>query len=82
MQARRAYNWVTDLLEIPRNNSKDTEGTQVIVFGIEVDTRSYTARLPTEKLEKAIRATSKVLAKQSVTFLDIQSLVGFLSFCS
>lgn len=73
---------MTDLLGIPRNDSKDAEGTQVIVFGIEIDTRSFTAKLPDEKLEKAVRATSKVLAEQSVTFLDIQFLVGFLSFCS
>lgn len=73
---------MTDLLGIPRNNSKDAEGTQVVVFGIEIDTKSFTARLPNEKLNKAIKATGKVLAKQSATFLDIQSLVGFLSFCS
>ncbi len=81
-QARNAYNWVIDLLGIPRNDSKDAEETQVIVFGIEIDIRKFTAKLPDEKLEKAVKVTSKVLAKQSVTFLDIQSLVGFLSFCS
>ncbi len=81
-QARHAYNWVTDLPGIPRNDSKDAEGMQVIVFGIEIDTRKFTAKLSNEKLEKAVKATSKVLAEQSVTFLDIQSLVGFLSFCS
>lgn len=81
-QARQAYNWVTDLLGIPRNDSKDAEGRKVVFFGIEIDTKSFIARLPNEKLDKAIKATSKVLAEQSVTFLDIQSLVGFLSFCS
>ncbi len=81
-QARHAYNWVTDLLGVLRNNSKDAEETQVIVFGIEIDTRKFIAKLPNEKLEKAVKATSKVLAEQSVTFLDILSLVGFLSFCS
>ena len=78
----RAYVWVTDLLGIPRNDSKDREGTQITVFGIEVNTSSFTARLPPEKLEKAIKATAKVLAEQSVSFLDIQSLVGLLDFCS
>ena len=79
--ARIAYNWVTDLLGILRNNLKDAKGTLVIVFGIEIDTRNFTARLPNDKLEKAVKATNKVLVEQSVTFLDIQSLVGFLSFC-
>ncbi len=78
----RAYVWVTDLLGIPRNHSKDREGTQITVFGIEADKSSFTARLPPEKLEKAIKATAKVLAEQSVSFRDIQSLVSFLSFCS
>lgn len=67
------------MLGIPRNVSKDGEGTQLSVFSIEVDT---IARLPAEKLEKAIKATEKVLANQSVAFLDIQSRVSFLSFCS
>ena len=44
---------------------------QVIVFGIEMDTRKFIAKLLDEKLEKAVKATSKVLAKQSVTFLNI-----------
>ncbi len=68
----RAYVWVTDLLGIPRNNSKDRKGTQITVFDIEVDTSSFTAKLPPEKLEKAIKAMAKVPAEQSVSFLDIQ----------
>ena len=58
-----AYKWVINLLEIPRNNSKDIERTQVIVFGIEIDTENFTAKLPTDKLAKAIKATGKTLAK-------------------
>ncbi len=81
-QPRHVYNWVTNLLGIPRNDSKDVERTQVIMFAIKIDTRKFTAKLPDKKLEKAVKANSKVLAEQSVTFLDIQSLVGFLSFCS
>lgn len=78
----KAYIWLTDLLVIPRNDPKDREGTEVVVFGIEVDTSSFTARLPKEKLTKAIEATSRILNEKSVSFLDMQSLVGFLSFCS
>lgn len=32
----RAYIWLTALLGIPRNDSKDQEGTLVVVFGIEI----------------------------------------------
>ena len=52
-QERRAYTWVTDLLRIPRNDSKDREGTQltVLVFGFGVDTTNFTARLKAPEWE-------------------------------
>lgn len=70
-QACYVYNWVTKLLRIFKNDSKDIERTQVIVLRIEIDTKKFTANLLDEKLEKAVKATSKVLAKQWVTFLNI-----------
>lgn len=81
-QACYAYKWVTDLLRIPRNDSKDAEGTQVIVSRIKIDMKSFTAKLPDDKLVKAMKATGKILAEQSVSFLDIQSLVDFVFFYS
>ena len=77
-----AYIWLTDLLGLPRNDSKDCQGTEVIILGIEIDTSSFTIWLPEDKLEKAIRATLKVLSQKTVSFIDIHSLVGFLSLCS
>lgn len=79
---KEAYVQLTDLLGVPRNDSKDGQGTAVIVFGIEIDTSCFTARLPKEKLEKATRATAKILGQKSVSFIDMQSFVGFLSFSS
>lgn len=79
-QACHTNNWRTDLLGIPRNESKDIKGLQVIVFGIEINTRKFIAKLPDQKLEKVVKATSKFLVEQSIIFLVIQSLVGFLSF--
>lgn len=61
--AHIAYNWVTDLLAIPKNDLKDAKVTLVIVFGIEIDTRNFTARLSNDKLEKAVKAMNKVLAE-------------------
>lgn len=78
----KAYTWLTNLLEIPRSDSKDQIGTKLSVFGIKVDTARFIARLPRDKLERAIQKTGKVLADDSVSLLDIQSLVGFLFFCS
>lgn len=57
---------MTDLLGISRNNLKDVEGTQVIVFGIEIGTENFMARLLTDKLAKAIKAIGKTLVEQSV----------------
>ncbi len=54
----------------------------VTVFGIEVDTSPFKARLRQDKPEKAILASSKVLSQKTVIYIDIQSLVGFLSFHS
>ncbi len=80
----RAYIQATNLLGIPRNKKKDCCGTKVSVFGIEVDTSTFTARLSQDKLERAIKKTGEVLSdsSNSISYLDIQSLVGFLSFCS
>ncbi len=71
MDEANAYVWLTDLLGLPRNDSKDCQGTLVTVFGIEVDTSSFTARLPRDKLEKAILASSKVLSQKAVSYIDI-----------
>ncbi len=76
------YIWLTDLLGLPQNDSKDCQGTEVIVFEIEIDTSSFTVWLPGYKLEKAVRAILKVLSQKAVSFIDIQSLMGFFSFCS
>ncbi len=77
-----AYIWLIDLLGLLQNNSKDCQGTVVTVFRMEVDTALYTAQLPKDKLEKAILASSKVLSQKAVSYIHIQSLVRFLSFCS
>ncbi len=67
----RAYNWITDLLGIPRNESKDGEGIQITVFGIEIDTSTFITRLLAEKLDKAVKATAKILTEKFVRLLKI-----------
>lgn len=76
-----AYIWITDLLGIPRKDSKNCEGTELPIFGIEIDSATFTARLPQDKLERAIRKTGEVLKESigSISYIDIQSLVGFFS---
>ena len=76
------YIWLTDLLGLLQNDSKDCQGTVVKIVRMEVDTSSSTARLPRDKLEKAILVSSKVLSQKAVSYINIQSLIGFLCFCS
>ena len=76
------YNALTDCLGIPRNDAKDCTGTVCTVLGIEIDTNTFEARLPKEKLDQAITATMEALMQQSISLHDAQSLTGFLSFCS
>ncbi|MCJ1343189.1 hypothetical protein MMC31_001381 [Peltigera leucophlebia] len=61
----KAYIWLTDIHGIPRNDSKDQMGTELSVFGIKVNTSIFTARLPKDKLERAIKSTAEVLANSS-----------------
>lgn len=70
-----------NLLKITKNNSKNSKKMQIIIFEIEIDTKNFIAKLPNQKLEKAVKAISKVLAKQLIIFLNIQSLIKFLFFC-
>lgn len=58
--------------------------TELSIFGIEVDTAIFTARLPKYKLERVIKRIGEVLSdsSNSISYLDIQLLVGFLLFCS
>lgn len=77
---KKAYIQLMDLLGVSRNNSKDVQRIVVVVFGIKVDTSYFIACLPKEKLDKATRAITKVLSQKSVSFIDMQLLVGFLLF--
>lgn len=76
------YRRVTDLLGIPRQESKDQMGTIVPVFGILVNTNTFVASLPLEKISKAIEVTTKALAQKSLTLREAQSLTGYLSYCA
>ena len=65
---------------MPNNGAKEEQGIVVIVFEIEIDTVKLIARLPQAKLQKVRDATSAALASRSISFLNIRSLIGYLSF--
>jgi hypothetical protein len=76
------YIQLTDLLGVPRNDSKDCQGTIATIFGLEVDTAKSHLRLPQEKLDKAKDLTSKALQAQSISARQAYELAGFLTFCA
>ena len=78
----KGYKLLTDCLGIPHQNTKDCMGTIISVFGIEIDTTFFVARIPPEKQQKAKDATGNALCKESFTLHEAQSLTGFLSFCA
>jgi hypothetical protein len=80
--AASEYIVVTDLLGIPRNDSKDKCGTVVSVLGYEIDTGTFILRVPADKLSKAYAITTQILAGSSMSLHDVDSLAGFLGFCA
>lgn len=75
MQDNIAYRLLTDCLGVTYHASKDAYGTVVIVLGLEIDTNL-------DKLARARQARKAALIRSSVTFKEILSLLGFLSFCA
>lgn len=47
------YRLLTDCLQILRQEAKNCIGTIVLVFDIEIDTNTFVARIPTDKLQRA-----------------------------
>lgn len=54
----------------------------MLIFGNEVDSNLFTARLPFEKMQKAIAATAHALGQSLFWLRQAQELIGFLTFCA
>ena len=68
-------------LNIPIKESKTClPATTSVVHGIEVDTIKMEARLPQDKLDKAIGLLTQFYHKRKTTLRDLQSLIGLLNF--
>jgi ribonuclease HI len=81
-QINLSYKQLTDALGLPRNDKKDAQGTTVTVFGIEIDTIRMIARLPEDKLKRAIIITAQVLEHRTMTLEQAQRVGGYLTFCA
>ena len=72
---------VCQFLGFEEKRSKSLDGFVVDFTGIELDTAKMEARLPVEKHERAINAVRSTLTRGTISFKDLRSLLGFLSFC-
>jgi hypothetical protein len=81
-QSELDYHALTDLLGIPENTKKDASGTIVTALGITLNTNNFQASLSVEKIAKAIKLTATALQKRRMTLLEVQTIGGYLSWCS
>lgn len=76
----RNFVQLTNFLGIPRNDSKFELGQVITVFGYELDTTSFTIRLPLKKVEKVQAAVNTTLTKKKLTLWEVQVVAGLLSW--
>ena len=76
------FNSLCKILGFCVNSDKDKISTINDFLGIELDTILMEARLPPEKLAKAIELVNAALRKKSISIENLQSLVGFLAFAA
>jgi hypothetical protein len=64
-------------------NDKDAQGTTVDYLGLTIDSIKMEARLPINKLQRILREVKEILSpKKMITRHELQSLLGFLTFCT
>lgn len=73
---------MNNLLGIPRQESKDQTRAIIPVFGIEINSNTFMASLPPDKIVKAIAVTAAALAKKALTLSETQSFTRYLSYCA
>ena len=71
-------------LGIPMASEKTCGPATTLSFaGIELDSVSFEARLPLDKIDKCLSLIANFLTRKKVTLIEIQSLAGMLNFaCS
>ena len=60
---------------------KDMQGTTVIHLGFIIDSMAMEVRLPPNKAKRARHAVNLLLTAESLTFKQIDEILGFLSHC-
>jgi hypothetical protein len=75
------FEQICNRLGLRIKESKSITGTTADFGGIELDTLAMEARLPSAKLHKATELVESALKKGKLNLQELQSLIGFLSFC-
>jgi hypothetical protein len=76
------FDSLCDDLGFTVKHKKSYSGTCTDFLGLEIDTAAMEARLPSEKHAKALLLVRTYLRRRSITLLELQSLIGFLSFAA
>ena len=74
------YKSLINILGISRNESKDYEGTIIKILKIKIDFNLFKARLPAEKLRRALSSAVIALKADILSLHEADTLTGFLSF--
>jgi ribonuclease HI len=61
---------------------KDVQGTVVDYLGLVIDSEKMEAYLPPNKKDRVLLEVNRLLAKPTVSKHDLQSVLGFLTFCT
>ena len=81
MRGVRAFIAMTNFVGIPLKQSKTVLPTTcTIIHGIEVDTITMTAKIPADKITRAINLISLLCQRDIVKLRDVQKIVGLLNF--
>ena len=69
-------------LEFIENSKKHEDSFVVDFLGIQLDTAAMQARLPPDKLARALKAVQLLLQRNSISHHSLEKLLGFMSFCT
>lgn len=82
MRGLKAFLALSKYINLPIKESKTVLPTTcVTVYGVEIDTMAMEARLPQDKLNKAVSLLTIMIDQMAVTLHDLQKLLGLLNFC-
>jgi hypothetical protein len=70
---------LTDLLGIPRNDTKDEYGQRISVLRYLLDTNTFEMLIPDEKITKIRNTIDDALKNQAMTLREVQTIAGLLS---